>query len=173
MYYQIGGLLVHIRGKDGPAEDIDIRKLHGSNAVDGVPRVSIRGDQYHCPKAGFSISTDAQDVDMRNRFKTMLNRSQSKTASACLAYVITAQNTLADCYWLAQALQMRHITTIFRTLPATDTESSQIPQEETLHICTALFSEQTSVYTSSICWWLCRSVLRYIEASCPSVVLDL
>jgi transformation/transcription domain-associated protein len=56
----------------------------------------------------FLIGTRAQDVDMRNRFMTIFDRSQSKTASARLAYVISAQNwdTLADSYWLAQASQL-------------------------------------------------------------------
>jgi transformation/transcription domain-associated protein len=45
---------------------------------------------------------------MRNRFMAIFDKSQSKTASARLAYVIFAQNwdTLADSYWLAQASQL-------------------------------------------------------------------
>ncbi|KAK0123777.1 hypothetical protein ONS95_008778 [Cadophora gregata] len=56
----------------------------------------------------FLIGTRAQDVEMRNRFMAIFDKSQSKTASARLAYVITAQNwdTLADSYWLAQASQL-------------------------------------------------------------------
>ncbi|KAH9209380.1 hypothetical protein DL95DRAFT_526909 [Leptodontidium sp. 2 PMI_412] len=56
----------------------------------------------------FLIGTRAQDVDMRNRFMAIFDKSQSKTASARLAYVIIAQNwdTLADSYWLAQASQL-------------------------------------------------------------------
>ncbi|KAH8758668.1 hypothetical protein BGZ57DRAFT_622732 [Hyaloscypha finlandica] len=56
----------------------------------------------------FLIGTRAQDVDMRNRFMAIFDKSQSKTASARLAYVICAQNwdTLADSYWLAQASQL-------------------------------------------------------------------
>ncbi|RDL36361.1 uncharacterized protein BP5553_05713 [Venustampulla echinocandica] len=56
----------------------------------------------------FLIGTRAQDVDMRNRFMTIFDKSQSKTASARLSYVITTQNwdTLADSYWLAQASQL-------------------------------------------------------------------
>ena len=56
----------------------------------------------------FLIGTRAQDVDMRNRFMAIFDKSQSKTASARLSYVITAQNwdTLADSYWLAQASQL-------------------------------------------------------------------
>jgi transformation/transcription domain-associated protein len=56
----------------------------------------------------FLIGTRAQDVDMRNRFMAIFDKSQSRTASARFAYVITAQNwdTLADSYWLAQASQL-------------------------------------------------------------------
>jgi transformation/transcription domain-associated protein len=56
----------------------------------------------------FLIGTRAQDVDMRNRFMAIFDKSQSKTASARLSYVIIAQNwdTLAESYWLAQASQL-------------------------------------------------------------------
>jgi len=56
----------------------------------------------------FLIGTRAQDVDMRNRFMTIFDKSQSKTASARLSYVITAQNwdTLCESFWLAQASQL-------------------------------------------------------------------
>ncbi|WDK12319.1 FAT domain-containing protein [Colletotrichum graminicola] len=56
----------------------------------------------------FLIGTRAQDVDMRNRFMAIFDKSLSKTASARLAYVLTSQNwdTLADSYWLAQASQL-------------------------------------------------------------------
>lgn len=56
----------------------------------------------------FLIGTRAQDVDMRNRFMAIFDKSLSKTASARLAYVIVSQNwdTLADTYWLAQASQL-------------------------------------------------------------------
>jgi transformation/transcription domain-associated protein len=56
----------------------------------------------------FLIGTRAQDVEMRNRFMAIFDRSQSKTASARLSYVLTSQNwdTLADSFWLAQASQL-------------------------------------------------------------------
>ncbi|KFY73637.1 hypothetical protein V499_06289 [Pseudogymnoascus sp. VKM F-103] len=56
----------------------------------------------------FLIGTRAQDVDMRNRFMAIFDKSQSPTASARLTYIITSQNwdTLADSYWLAQASQL-------------------------------------------------------------------
>ncbi|CAJ2507489.1 Uu.00g086750.m01.CDS01 [Anthostomella pinea] len=79
----------------------------------------------------FLIGTRAQDVEMRNRFLAIFDKSLSKTATARLSYVITAQHwdTLADSFWLAQAtqllfgavemnanIQMHHAD--FRTLPA-------------------------------------------------------
>ncbi|ORY71284.1 uncharacterized protein BCR38DRAFT_329400 [Pseudomassariella vexata] len=56
----------------------------------------------------FLIGTRAQDVDMRNRFMAIFDKSLSKAATARLAYVITSQNwdTLADSFWLAQASQL-------------------------------------------------------------------
>ncbi|KAJ3577545.1 hypothetical protein NPX13_g3024 [Xylaria arbuscula] len=79
----------------------------------------------------FLIGTRAQDVEMRNRFMSIFDKSLSKTATARLSYVITSQNwdTLADSFWLAQAnqlllgavemnanIQLHHKD--FRTLPA-------------------------------------------------------
>ncbi|KAF7559003.1 hypothetical protein G7046_g5162 [Stylonectria norvegica] len=56
----------------------------------------------------FLIGTRASDVDMRNRFMAIFDKSLSRTASARLSYVLTSQNwdTLADSYWLAQASQL-------------------------------------------------------------------
>ncbi|KAJ6438408.1 spo12 family domain-containing protein [Purpureocillium lavendulum] len=56
----------------------------------------------------FLIGTRATDVDMRNRFMAIFDKSLSKTASVRLSYVLTVQNwdTLADSYWLAQASQL-------------------------------------------------------------------
>ncbi|KAM7198003.1 hypothetical protein V8F33_005270 [Rhypophila sp. PSN 637] len=79
----------------------------------------------------FLIGTRAQDVDMRNRFMSVFDKSLSKTASARLVYVLLSQNwdTLADSYWLSQAGQLllggvdmnpmiQLHQTDFRTLPA-------------------------------------------------------
>ncbi|KAI0012803.1 FAT domain-containing protein [Xylariaceae sp. FL0662B] len=79
----------------------------------------------------FLIGTRAQDVEMRNRFLAIFDKSLSKTASARLSYVIASQNwdTLAESFWLAQAVQLllgsvEMNSTIqlhqedFRTLPA-------------------------------------------------------
>ncbi|KAL2849375.1 hypothetical protein BJX68DRAFT_267227 [Aspergillus pseudodeflectus] len=53
----------------------------------------------------FLIGTRAKDVDMRNRFMTIFDRSLTRLASSRLSYVLTCQNwdTLADSFWLAQA----------------------------------------------------------------------
>ncbi|KAI5862854.1 hypothetical protein GGS23DRAFT_569784, partial [Durotheca rogersii] len=79
----------------------------------------------------FLIGTRAQDVEMRNRFLAIFDKSLSKTATARLSYVICSQNwdTLAESFWLAQATQLllgavEMNTSIqlhqddFRTLPA-------------------------------------------------------
>lgn len=56
----------------------------------------------------FLVGTRAQDVEMRNRFMNIFDRSLSKTASARLIYVLTSQNwdTLAESFWLSQAIQL-------------------------------------------------------------------
>ncbi|KAL4894795.1 hypothetical protein BDV59DRAFT_164257 [Aspergillus ambiguus] len=53
----------------------------------------------------FLIGTRAQDVEMRNRFMDIFDRSLTRLASSRLSYVLTCQNwdTLADSFWLAQA----------------------------------------------------------------------
>lgn len=56
----------------------------------------------------FLIGTRATDVEMRNRFMAIFDKSLSKTASVRLSYILNSQNwdTLADSYWLAQASQL-------------------------------------------------------------------
>lgn len=56
----------------------------------------------------FLIGTRAHDVEMRNRFMNVFDRSLTKTASARLLYVLTSQNwdTLAETFWLSQAIQL-------------------------------------------------------------------
>lgn len=56
----------------------------------------------------FLIGTRAQDVEMRNKFMSIFDKSLPRTASVRLAYVIASQNwdTLADSFWLAQASQL-------------------------------------------------------------------
>lgn len=53
----------------------------------------------------FLIGTRAQDVEMRNRFMNIFDRSLTRMASSRLSYVLTCQNwdTLADSFWLSQA----------------------------------------------------------------------
>ncbi|KAL2863263.1 histone acetyltransferase TRA1 [Aspergillus lucknowensis] len=53
----------------------------------------------------FLVGTRAKDVEMRNRFMTIFDRSLTRLASSRLSYVLTCQNwdTLADSFWLAQA----------------------------------------------------------------------
>ncbi|KAL4904464.1 hypothetical protein BDW74DRAFT_31128 [Aspergillus multicolor] len=53
----------------------------------------------------FLIGTRAKDVEMRNRFMTIFDRSLTRLASSRLSYVLTCQNwdTLADSFWLSQA----------------------------------------------------------------------
>lgn len=56
----------------------------------------------------FLIGTRAQDVEMRNRFMSIFDRSLTKSANARLIYVLTSQNwdTLAESFWLSQAIQL-------------------------------------------------------------------
>lgn len=53
----------------------------------------------------FLIGTRAADVELRNRFLAIFDRSLSRTASSRLSYVLTLQNwdTLAESFWLRQA----------------------------------------------------------------------
>ena len=56
----------------------------------------------------FLVGTRAQDVDVRNRFMAIFDRSLSRSATSRLLYVLTNQNwdTLADTFWLSQAIQL-------------------------------------------------------------------
>ncbi|KAF7507630.1 hypothetical protein GJ744_010300 [Endocarpon pusillum] len=56
----------------------------------------------------FLIGTRAADVELRNRFMAIFDRSLSRTASSRLSYVLTLQNwdTLAESFWLRQATQL-------------------------------------------------------------------
>lgn len=56
----------------------------------------------------FLIGTRAQDVEMRNRFMMIFDKSLSRTASSRLSYVIASQNwdTLNDSYWLSQVIHL-------------------------------------------------------------------
>ncbi|KAL8736626.1 MAG: hypothetical protein Q9181_002303 [Wetmoreana brouardii] len=56
----------------------------------------------------FLIGTRAQDVEMRNRFMAIFDKSLSRSVSSRLLYVLNSQNweTLADSFWLCQATQL-------------------------------------------------------------------
>lgn len=56
----------------------------------------------------FLIGTRATDVELRNRFMNIFDRSLTRTARSRLSYVVTSQNwdTLADSFWLSQATQL-------------------------------------------------------------------
>ncbi|MCJ1310684.1 hypothetical protein MMC25_004350 [Agyrium rufum] len=56
----------------------------------------------------FLVGTRAQDVDVRNRFLTIFDRSLTRTSNARLIYVLTSQNwdTLGDSFWLSQAIHL-------------------------------------------------------------------
>ena len=56
----------------------------------------------------FLVGTRAQDVEVRNRFMTIFDRSLTRSATSRLIYVLTSQNwdTLAESFWLSQAIQL-------------------------------------------------------------------
>lgn len=56
----------------------------------------------------FLIGTRAQDVEMRNRYMTIFDKSLSRTAASRLSYVLASQNwdTLSDSYWLSQVIHL-------------------------------------------------------------------
>ena len=56
----------------------------------------------------FLVGTRAQDVEMRQRFMDIFDKSLQKTISARLLYIIVSQNwdTLNDSFWLSQAIQL-------------------------------------------------------------------
>ncbi|KAF1954112.1 hypothetical protein CC80DRAFT_493961 [Byssothecium circinans] len=56
----------------------------------------------------FLIGTRAQDVEMRNRYMAIIDKSLSRTAASRLSYVLASQNwdTLNDSYWLSQVIHL-------------------------------------------------------------------
>ncbi|KAH0547803.1 hypothetical protein FGG08_000060 [Glutinoglossum americanum] len=72
----------------------------------------------------FLVGTRAQDVEMRNRFMAIFDRSITRTASARLNYVLTSQNwdTLADSFWLSQASQLIFGSVEMNSLAQLDSE---------------------------------------------------
>ncbi|KAI5305551.1 prephenate dehydratase [Ascosphaera pollenicola] len=53
----------------------------------------------------FLIGTRAKDVELRNRFMSLFDKSLSRSPNARLSYVLTSQNweTLKDSFWISQA----------------------------------------------------------------------
>ena len=56
----------------------------------------------------FLVGTRAQDVEMRERFMNIFDKSLQKTISARLLYILISQNwdTLNETFWLSQAIQL-------------------------------------------------------------------
>ena len=56
----------------------------------------------------FLVGTRAQDVSVRNRFMTIFDKSLTRTSTSRILYVLTSQNwdTLAETFWLSQAIQL-------------------------------------------------------------------
>ena len=56
----------------------------------------------------FLIGTRAQNIEMRNRFMSIFDRSLSRTASNRIKYVLASQNwdTLGETFWLSQVIQL-------------------------------------------------------------------
>ncbi|KAL8827579.1 MAG: hypothetical protein Q9191_003095, partial [Dirinaria sp. TL-2023a] len=56
----------------------------------------------------FLVGTRAQDVEMRERFMNVFDKSLQKAISARLLYILISQNwdTLSDSFWLSQAIQL-------------------------------------------------------------------
>ena len=56
----------------------------------------------------FLVGTRAHNLEVRNRFMTIFDRSLTKSVSARLTYVLTSQNwdTLSENFWLSQAVQL-------------------------------------------------------------------
>ena len=95
----------------------------------------------------FLVGTRAQDVEMRNRFMGIFDRSLTRSANARLSYVLTSQNwdTLADSFWISQASQLlfgsiEMSTPVelhpddFRTFPASSLFSSYSKDERRSNI---------------------------------------
>ena len=106
----------------------------------------------------FLVGTRAQDVEMRNRFLTIFEKSLTKTATSRLNYILTVQHwdVLGESFWLHQAtqlmfgsvemgtpVQLHHED--FRTFPASamfsnyakDPRKNELMLEETYEECIA------------------------------------
>ncbi|KAK3200882.1 hypothetical protein GRF29_213g235076 [Pseudopithomyces chartarum] len=82
----------------------------------------------------FLIGTRAQDVEMRNRYMTIFDKSLSRTAASRLSYVLASQNwdTLADSYWLSQVIHLMFGSVEMNTLAQLHIEDFRLPQNSTI-----------------------------------------
>ncbi|KAL6706246.1 transcription-associated protein 1 [Coniothyrium glycines] len=82
----------------------------------------------------FLIGTRAQDVEMRNRYMTIFDKSLSRTAASRLSYVLASQNwdTLSDSYWLSQVIHLMFGSVEMNTPAQLHTEDFRLIQPTTL-----------------------------------------
>lgn len=82
----------------------------------------------------FLIGTRAQDVEMRNRYLTIFDKSLSRTAASRLSYVLASQNwdTLSDSYWLSQVIHLMFGSVEMNTPAQLHSEDFQLMQPSTL-----------------------------------------
>lgn len=82
----------------------------------------------------FLIGTRAQDVEMRNRYMTIFDKSLSRTAASRLSYVLASQNwdTLSDSYWLSQVIHLMFGSVEMNTPAQLHSEDFRLIQPTTL-----------------------------------------
>ncbi|OAL46795.1 hypothetical protein IQ07DRAFT_682920 [Pyrenochaeta sp. DS3sAY3a] len=82
----------------------------------------------------FLIGTRAQDVEMRNRYMTIFDKSLSRTAASRLSYVLASQNwdTLSDSYWLSQVIHLMFGSVEMNTPAQLHSEDFKLMQPTTL-----------------------------------------
>ncbi|KAJ4293429.1 transcription-associated protein 1 [Kalmusia sp. IMI 367209] len=78
----------------------------------------------------FLIGTRAQDVEMRNRYMTIFDKSLSRTAASRLSYVLASQSwdTLAESYWLSQVIHLMFGSVEMNTPAQLHPEDFKLPQ---------------------------------------------
>jgi transformation/transcription domain-associated protein len=106
--------------------DLVIRIYEDSN----ITRTELTVRMEHA----FLIGTRAQDVEMRNRYMTIFDKSLSRTAASRLSYVLSSQNwdTLSDSYWLSQVIHLMFGSVEMNTPAALHEEDFQLIQPTTL-----------------------------------------
>lgn len=82
----------------------------------------------------FLIGTRAQDVEMRNRYLTIFDKSLSRTAASRLSYVLASQNwdTLSDSYWLSQVIHLMFGSVEMNTPAQLHSEDFRLMQPTTM-----------------------------------------